>query len=480
MKLKRKTSDSANTVTEKEGAKKSKKKKNQSLLRPGYAKVQKIDLSSKNFRIRVVFFVLLLFIAITAFVYGIYSWLSVDAGWYEIEVNSSAETTAAQEFYLYYNIGAGEQSAYTEYRQLIVKYTELTDEAYMIFSNESYSDYHNLYYLNRHVNEIVTVDEHLYEALCLLEEYDSRCLYFAPAYTQYSNLFGSQYDEEAVLFDPYENEELAAYYAEIAAYANDPSHINIELLGDNQVMLSISDEYLAYAEENGITEYVDFFLLQNAFEIDYIADGLLDEGYTHGTLSSYDGYTRTLGSSGEAAEQDSADISVTETAADTEETADVVSTATDPDDYATDGAVMEWSIDVPAWDDQTVFTAASMTYDGAISLVTLRDYPLYEYDELHYYIYTDGTIRSPYIDLTDGFCKSSVHNLVVFSDTSGCAEIMIRTLPLYATEEFDRDAVELLASDGIDSVIIEDEVISCTSNEVVFTNVHEGYDVVGK
>ncbi len=428
-----------------------KKEKNEKELKPGYAKVENIDLSTRNMRIRLVAVIVLIVIAIGAFVHGIYSWLSVDAGWYEIEAKSSAETLEAQEFYFYYNIGAGETGAYMEYRSLLTAYTDLVDEAYKLFSDESFDDCNNLYYLNRHINETVTVDDALYEAFELLEEYESRYLYYAPIYATYESLYACSYDEETANFDPYQNDVIAEYFSEILAFANDPNSVNIELLGDNQVMLAVSEEYQEYALNYGITEYVDFFLLANAFETDYIADQLIADGYTAGTLSSYDGYTRTLGASGD------------------DSTSEIAGVRTGGDEaYA-----LEWAVTLTNRIDNTLENACNMTYSGAASIVILRDYPIYSLDVLHYYSLSSGEIRTPYIDLADGYCKTSIHDLAAISSETSCAEMMLQLLPLYAADEFDWEAVQALAEDGIDTVVIEDGVIYCTSDEVVFTELYE-------
>ncbi|MCC8167895.1 MAG: hypothetical protein LIO37_00935 [Clostridiales bacterium] len=441
-------SEETNKVYKVPDKKRTKKEKNEKELKPGYAKVENIDLSTRNMRIRLVAVIVLIVIAVGAFVNGIYSWLSVDAGWYEIEVGSSAETLEAQELYFYYNIGTGETGAYTEYRSLISSYTNLVDEAYKLFSDESFDDCSNLYYLNHHVNESVTVDDALYEAFELLEEYESRYIYFAPVYATYESLYACSYDEETVNFDPCQNDVIAEYFSEIIAFANNPDSVNIELLGDNQVMLVVSEEYQEYAQNYGITEYVDFFLLANAFEVDYIADQLIADGYTTGTLSSYDGYTRTLGASG--------------------------------DDSTSGTYALEWSVTLTNRIDNTLYTACNMNYSGAASIVILRDYPMYSLDELHYYSFSDGTIRTPYIDTADGYCKSSIHDVTAISTVSGCAEMMLWLLPIYAAEEFDREALQALSEDGIDTVIMEDGVIYSTSDELVFTELYEGDEVTYK
>ena len=53
----------------------------------------------------------------------------------------------------------------------------------------------------------------------------------------------------SVNYDAYQNGEVAAYFSEVAAYSNDPSDVNVELLGGNQVKLSVSDDYPCFCRE---------------------------------------------------------------------------------------------------------------------------------------------------------------------------------------------------------------------------------------
>ena len=93
----------------------------------------------------------------------------------------------------------------------------------------------------------MVVDDALYHAFELIAETGNRAIYLAPVYTEYDNLFFCNDDSETVNYDAYQNGEVAAYFSEVAAYSNDPSDVNVELLGGNQVKLSVSDDYLAFA-----------------------------------------------------------------------------------------------------------------------------------------------------------------------------------------------------------------------------------------
>ncbi len=147
-----------------------------------------------------------------------------------------------------------------------------------------------MYDLNRHPNETMVVDDALYHAFELIAETGNRAIYLAPVYTEYDNLFFCNDDSETVNYDAYQNGEVAAYFSEVAAYSNDPSDVNVELLGGNQVKLSVSDDYLAFAEKNFISDFIDFSWMKNAFITDYVADVMIENGYTLGSLTSYDGW----------------------------------------------------------------------------------------------------------------------------------------------------------------------------------------------
>lgn len=87
--------------------------------------------------------------------------------------------------------------------------------------------------------------------------------------------------------------------AAVAAFTQNPDDISLELPGENQVCLHVSDAYQAYAAEMGYTAYLDFFWMKNAFLIDYLADTIRGEGYQLGIISSKDGFVRCLDETGE-------------------------------------------------------------------------------------------------------------------------------------------------------------------------------------
>ena len=232
-----------------------------------------LELSNKNLKARTIAFIMLAALALTAFGYGLSSLLSTEKGWREIEANSTSELNCATEFVFMYNLGASGQSATAENKAITLVYTDAVVDGYQLFTNdEGYAGVNNVYYINQHPNEEIVVHEALYKAFSTIEEYGDRSIYLAPVYTQYDDIFYAGNDFETVDYDPYQNEEVAAYYQEVASYANNVEAINVELLGDNTIRLNVSEEYLAYADENYITSFIDFAWMKNAIVNDYLAD----------------------------------------------------------------------------------------------------------------------------------------------------------------------------------------------------------------
>ena len=258
----------------------------------------------------------------------------------------------------------------------------------------------------------------------------------APIYAQYDDIFYCNDDSELVNYDPYLNEQVAADYQEIALFANNPEAIDIQLLEDNKIMLYVSDEYLAYAEENYITDYIDFFWMKNAFIADYIASVLIENGYTAGSISSFDGFVRNL------------------------DTTDVT-----------------YSFNIFDKQEDNVYVAAAMQYTGAHSIVFLRNYMMNSYDEQYYYQLSNGDVRTSYVDIADGYCKSAVNNLVSYSADLGCAEVLMQMMPIYIADTFDAQALLSLMENGIHSIYCENGVIYYNEKSLVLTELYQKEDV---
>lgn len=400
-------------------------------------RVERIELSQTHIGLRLGFVILFLVIAVSAFAYGISTLFTADPGWQTVEASTSAAANNSGDFTFLYELGAGDQSATAEKRALVNVYTEAAVTAYRLFSaDESFEGVTNVYDLNQHPNETLTVDGALYEAFGLLERYGDRSVYLGPVYELYNDLFFCQEDWQTQDFDPYVNPVISDYYMEVAAYAKDRSSVQIELLGDHQVRLRVSEEYLAFAQDNGTSRFIDFSWLTNAFIADYLAETLAKQGYTHGSLSSYDGFVRNL-----------------------------------------DSRELDYAMNLYDFADGSLRPAGVMNYRGPRGMVYLRDYPLNEEDGRRMYRLKTGEIRTNYLSTGDGRCKSAVHDLIAYSDTMGCAEIALRIAPIYVADSLDAAALEALAASGIQSIRMEDRVIRGTDAGLTLTDLYEGEDV---
>ena len=383
-------------------------------LRP----VTKVELSENNKKLRLILAVVCLLIAAAALTYALTSALNTDPGWQIIEATKD-NANCADDFVLNYCfLGEGAEATVSR-RRLTTLYTEATEKAYLLFNKDVQTElFANVCTVNANVNQQVTVDPALYRAFELLQQYHNRCVYLAPVYVEYNRMFLSANEQEAAQYDPGQNPELMPYIAEIAAFANDPQMIDIQLLGDNRVCLKVSEAYMAFAQEYEIQQFLDFVWMKNAFIADYIADILAQEGFTNGYLASYDGFTRNLDARGE-----------------------------------------DYTFNIFDRVEKNIFLPAKIHYARPMALVFLRDYPLGESDSWHYFGFSNGRIASVLIDPASGQNKSSVHNLVSYSEAFGCAEILLKMAPIFIADAFSAQQVAQLAKQQLYSVWCEERTV---------------------
>ena len=406
--------------------------------RPHMLPVEKIELPNGHKMWRLAAVIFLMFFGVAALVYAFVGFLSADSGWQRIEAGSSAETNCSGDFVLLYNIGAGDTTANAEMKALTAAYTNAAIRAYQLYTgDEGYDGVHNVYYINRHPNEAVDVDSALYQAFSLVQRYENRSLYLAPVYSVFDNIFYCDTEAELAGFDPLLNDELRADFAEMAAYGRDCASVDLRLLGNDRVMLYVSDEYLAYAEAEGIEDFIDFYWMKNAFIADYLADVLMSAGYTFGAISSYDGFVRNL-------------------------------------DNVSDTA---YSFNIFDRVEQSGRAAAVMEYTGRRSIVLLRDFPLNSRDYQHYYRLSNGETRTAYLDPADGLSRSALPALASYSSDLGCAEILLRLAPIYIAERFDEAAVAALAEDDLYSVYCRDGAVCYNDPSLVLSQLYAGEDM---
>ncbi|MBE6981056.1 MAG: hypothetical protein E7437_01890 [Ruminococcaceae bacterium] len=365
-----------------------------------------IQVESKNTRVRVILLICSVVVAIVALAIGFSEAFSTEPGWHTVESGSQTYHCGG-EFAMNYHFGASGEDPTDEEKAVKQLYTQATEDAYRIFYREGQLS-------QIQPGKPVKVDPALYAALAQIQSYQNRSIYLAPAYVEYDRIFLATDPQEAAQYDPVQDLEVAAYIAEIARFANDPAMVDVRLLEDSTVELVVAKEYADFARDNAIDCFLDLGWMRNAFIADFIAKRLQDAGHTHGYLASYDGYTRNL-----------------------------------------DTSNLVYSLNLFDRLDNSLDIPAIMDYQGAMSIVFWRNYPLSSNDRWHYFDFGNGRIASVYLDPADGSEKSATDNLVSYSTEDGCAEILLQTAPLYLTEFLDVRALNDLAGDGIYSIWFE-------------------------
>ncbi len=402
---------------------------------PGVRPVTKIELEERSPKKRIVLAISLLIVGLAFLGYAIYLAVSEGAGkrpgWVRMEPVQALSDTVAEDMVFLYELGGKGMAAKDEYDAVSLLYTEACRDAFCIFSvHQAYDDVKNLYNVNQQIGEAVEVDPALYQAFELLEQADSRLLFAAPFYREYGNLFGCEVDGEAALCDPRKDPEVGAYFDELAVFTASSEHIRLELLGNYTVRLVISDTYRAFADENGIETFVDFYWSLNAFAVDYIAERLIEKGYTHGSISSYDGFVRAM-----------------------------------------DRREENYSYHLYAKVDGVMYDAARMDYAEPRSVVCLRAYRLYERDRF-YYTYANGDVCHPYVDVADGRCKNALDGLVAYAKEQSCAEILLAMLPTYVSDDFDEKQLSDMKNRGIFSAYANGTDIHYNDAELIWQNIY--------
>lgn len=246
--------------------------------KPTVRPITRIELSESNIRLRVILLGILILVAVVAIGMAIYYGIQDQPGWMEVKTTCD-EPNYSSEFAFMYDFSKAGDQAMAVNRGVIQLYSTAMEDAYRIFSKDASTEQiHNLYFLNNNYNRNVTIDPALYRALELLASYDNRSIFLAPVYAEYDRVLRSESDVEASEYDPSKNQDAKAYLDALMTFVRDPEAINLQLLGDNQVCLQVSEEYLAFAQEQEITEFLDFGWMRNAFVADYIANLLLDAG----------------------------------------------------------------------------------------------------------------------------------------------------------------------------------------------------------
>ena len=351
--------------------------------------------------------------------------LRTDPGWREVTVSPGTPLSAASSLRFYFQV----QSQYggKDFRSVTRTYTEAAVRAYALFDTlAAHEGINGLYAVNAAPGETLKVEPELYEAFRLMEESSSRAMYLAPVYAVYDDLFLSSDDLLAKQYDPYYDPDTAAYFTELLTFLKDPAHIRLELLGDNKVVLHLSEAYRRFAAENGISVFLDFHWMKNAFFLDLIGDRIRADGYTKGYLVSQEGWVLCLDDSGET-----------------------------------------YNYKLPA-SPGAAHAEALMHYTGPAGIICLKNYTADTVYDDYYFAYSSDNFATAYIDPADGFYKSAVPELLLYSDRASCAQLLLAACRLMIREEFDAAEAEALNEEGLYAVFYEKNSL-CHYGPAVFT-----------
>ena len=397
---------------------------------PPVKPVEHIEVTDKNRKWKLVVIVLLLALGVTLIATTVGQLLVTQPGWETIQADAGVEESCAGEFAFLYLLGDGDQAANLEQREVTRIYSQAAKEAFQIFHEEkAFDGVHNVAYLNQHPNEEVEIPRALYEAFALLEKYNNRALYLAPLYREYIGMFLSGQDWAAQTYDPEQDAEQAAYFAEVLSFTNDNSAVKLELLGNNRVQLQVSDAYLQFASDKEITTFIDFYWMKNAFIVDYLAQQMTEAGYTKGAISSFDGFSRNL-----------------------------------------DASNRDYQLNIFDRVGNGTYRAGVMNYTGALSTVALRNYPMSDLAVQLYYQWENGSITSCHIDPADGRSKSAINDLIGYSGVLGCSEILLKMYPVYVADNLNTDELQMM---DVDTIYCKDRVIYTSGAGATITDLYK-------
>ena len=379
--------------------------------------INRVELSEKNKHLRLIAAIALLVIGVVGITIGIMSALGQESGWQRVQIEPQ-ERNCSDHFILQYNFsGTGAEAAAVN-TKLQTAYGDACVKAYQLFTpDEAIDGVKNVYYVNHNPNKTIAVDPVLYAAFEKLV--GTPWLYLGPAYAHYYSIIFNTGESAVAVRDPLTNPEAAAYVAKIAEFAADRDAVNLELLGDNQVKLHVSEDYLAFAEAEEIENFIDFGHLTNAVIIDYLAETMIAQGLTDGYLVSADGFTRNLCAEG------------------------------------------KFNFNIFDRVENLVYPAGVMEYQGPISIVYLKDYPTAASD-VNYRENGDHFVHL-FADPADGICRTSTENLVSYSYETGCVEVALKMLPAFVGDAF-------TVPEGVFSIWCDEQVIYYNDDAVSIGN----------
>ena len=367
----------------------------------------------KKFFVRLFIVILLVVIAACSFTFGINYLINGEKGYQEVTVSTNSPSSAFEMKFIY-NFGQTDLSVPAEKRAVTKLYSDLSLYYYHLFDvYKTYSGLNNIASINNSPNVELTVPSDLYNSLKIATKDEHRNIYLGPIYEVYNVLFSCESDIDASNWDPLKSSEIRSYFDSILEFAKSDNYIHLEFKDDNVIILHVNEEYIALAKEIGVSHFIDFYYIKNAFIVDFIADKMIESGYTHGSISSLDGYVRNFDDTGN-----------------------------------------EYSYDYFNTTDHGIEAVGKLTYTNFSSICTLHPFVLTDLEASEFiYQYKNGEYVTRYISIEDGLSHDSSCAVVVFSEKLKCTDLMYAVLPYYQNDNptsFEMDNCGIIFSDGND------------------------------
>lgn len=196
---------------------------------------------------------------------------------------------------LYYLDGEGTTSIQYQMNDVQEMYSNTLYTYYISLDEENeYENVLSLGYVNHHINEEITLDNRTYNIL--VDAYnrsknsDNYSIFAAPLYGYWDDVLSVDYEQQISL-DPLNNSGTLDALTSVSEAIKDSSNIDFELLGNNKIILKVSESYknLLIEKEMDSYPYISLNALKTSYIVESTLNTLNEKNYKKGILLSHDG-----------------------------------------------------------------------------------------------------------------------------------------------------------------------------------------------
>lgn len=261
-----------------------------------------LKVSSKHLKTRIFIFVLAFLLAIFSFSYGVYSISKKEPGIYEIEAIRNDDV----KFYnsgikLYYYLEGNSNQIKSNLESISNLYSNSLVNIHCLLNNKNtYENYKNIAYINKHLNEDITLDETLFNII--LDAYDKTLqnngynMFAGPLFESWNSILNSfEQASYEPINNPFEKERIET----ITELINEPNNISIDVIDHNKriIRVNVSKEIIdvlnKYEYEYGL---IDLNLLKDAYIAQFLNEELNKYEFTDGYIQFDSGLLMNMSS----------------------------------------------------------------------------------------------------------------------------------------------------------------------------------------